>query len=199
MLSLEEKLAEKYLEAIKTVNAEKVLADISIELEENSGSFEKFVNYFNNDKPEGAVALSTLGWFKVVGSKPDDNRFNVQVGVHIEECAELLKEFSTENEELDAKMLLAMTLLNEVSSELKSGKVKVKILNVPKFYDAILDQRVTGTGVAVLGKFNLSEGVARVDVANFTKFVDGVPQYKEGGKVAKGLYFVEPEIPYPGE
>ena len=48
--------------------------------------------------------------------------------------------------------------------------------------------------MAYLAGFNLKEGVARVDVANFTKFVDGKSLYKEGGKIAKGPNFWNPEF-----
>ena len=117
-----------------------------------------------------------------------------QVGVHLEECGELLTEFSTGDEELDTKLLLARSLLEEIGTVLKSGRAHVKILNRKAFFDAVLDQRVTGEGVAYLAGFNLKEGVARVDVANFTKFVDGKPLYKEGGKIAKGPNFWNPEF-----
>ena len=40
---------------------------------------------------------------------------------------------------------------------------------------------------------DVAESVARVDVANFTKFVEGKPVYKDGGKVGKGPNFWNPE------
>ena len=142
------------------------------------------------------VRISTDEWFTVVlaNDAPGTDRFPVQVGVHLEECGELLTEFSTGDEELDTKLLLARSLLEEIGTVLKSGRAHVKILNRKAFFDAVLDQRVTGEGVAYLAGFNLKEGVARVDVANFTKFVDGKPLYKEGGKIAKGPNFWNPEF-----
>ena len=139
------------------------------------------------------VRISTDEWFSVVDKVPTSGRLTTQVGVHLEECGELLTEFSTGDESLDAKLLLVRSLLEEIGTVLKSGRAHVKILNRKAFFDAVLDQRVTGEGVAYLAGFNLKEGVARVDVANFTKFVDGKPVYKEGGKVGKGPNFWSPE------
>lgn len=141
------------------------------------------------------VRISTDEWFATVlaNDAPGTDRLTTQVGVHLEECGELLTEFSTGDEELDTKLLLARSLLEEIGTVLKSGRANVKILNRKAFFDAVLDQRVTGEGVAYLAGFNLKEGVARVDVANFTKFVDGKPVYKDGGKVGKGPNFWNPE------
>ena len=139
------------------------------------------------------VRISTDEWFSVVDKVPTSGRLTTQVGVHLEECGELLTEFSTGDESLDAKLLLVRSLLEEIGTVLKSGRAHVKILNRKAFFDAVLDQRVTGEGVAYLAGFNLKEGVARVDVANFTKFVDGKPVYQPGGKVGKGPNFWNPE------
>lgn len=148
---------------------------------------------------EGKPQITTKDWFEVTDPQPTQYRLNSQFGAHLEEVREMFPEISSGNPEVDAKMQLIDTLLSEVANLFKSQQVDLKVLNNKKFFDSMLDQRVTLTGVAHLKGYDYDEGVARVDVANFTKFVDGVPQYKEGGKVAKGLYFVEPEIPYPGE
>ena len=143
--------------------------------------------------------LTTKAWFEVTDPQPTQFRLNAQFGNHLEEVREMFPEITSGNPEVDAKMQLIDTLLSEVASLFKSQQVNLKVLNNKKFFDSLLDQRVTLTGVAHLKGYAFDEGVARVDVANFTKFVDGVPQYKEGGKVAKGPYFVEPNIPYPAE
>lgn len=147
----------------------------------------------------GKPQITTKDWFEVTDPQPTQYRLNSQFGAHLEEVREMFPEITSGNPEVDAKMQLIDTLLSEVASLFKSQQVDLKVLNNKKFFDSLLDQRVTLTGVAHLKGYDYDEGVARVDVANFTKFVDGVPQYKEGGKVAKGPYFVEPNIPYPAE
>jgi hypothetical protein len=138
--------------------------------------------------------LTTEGWFAAL-SYPEE-RLSVQFGVHLEEVAEMFPEITSGNIELDAKMALIGTLLNEVGAEFKAGKVELKITNNAKFEDSLLDQLVTARGTAVFAGYNVREGVARVDWANFTKFVNKVPVYKEGAKVAKvakGPYFWDPD------
>lgn len=141
-----------------------------------------------------SLGLTTEGWFAAL-SCPEE-RLSVQFGVHLEEVAEMFPEITSGNVELDAKMALIGTLLNEVGAEFKAGKVKLKITNNAKFEDSLLDQLVTAKGTAVFAGYNVREGVARVDWANFTKFVNKVPVYKEGAKVAKvakGPYFWDPD------
>ena len=147
----------------------------------------------------GKPQITTKSWFEVTDPQPSQFRLNAQFGSHLEEVREMFPEITSGNAEVDAKMQLIDTLLSEVANLLKTQQVSLKVLNNKKFFDSLLDQRVTGTGVAHLAGYDYEEGVARVDIANFTKFVDGVPQYKEGGKVAKGPYFVEPDIPCPAE
>lgn len=138
--------------------------------------------------------LTTAGWFQVTDPEPTTQRLNAQFGVHVEECAEMFPEITSDNEDLNAKMRLAKTLLDEIGAEFKAGRATLQVVNKGKFFDSLLDQRVTGTGVAHLCGFNIAEGVARVDFSNFTKFVDGKPVYKDGGKVAKGPYWTEADL-----
>lgn len=139
-------------------------------------------------------SMTTAEWFQVTDPAPTAQRLNAQFGVHVEECAEMFPEITSDNEELNAKMRLAKTLLDEIGAEFKTGRATLQVVNKGKFFDSLLDQRVTGTGVAHLCGFNIAEGVARVDFSNFTKFVDGVPVYKDGGKVAKGPYWTEADL-----
>lgn len=133
---------------------------------------------------------STAAWFDVTDPKPTQARLNAQFGVHVEEVAEMLLEVRSNSEPLNDKIALAKTLLEEIGNEFKSG-ASIYILNLGKFHDSIGDQVVTGTGVGKLSFMNFSETVARIEWSNFTKFINGVAQYKDGGKVAKGPYWEE--------
>ena len=141
------------------------------------------------------VRISTDEWFAVVlaNDAPDTDRFPVQLGCHLEEVVEMLMELELEDE-LSQEVANAVASLTKVADALKSARVEVGTKNEVAFCDSLLDQRVTGTGLMKMLGVDVAEAVARVDVANFTKFVDGKPLYKEGGKIAKGPNFWNPEF-----
>ena len=141
------------------------------------------------------VRISTDEWFAAVlaNDAPGTDRFPVQLGCHLEEVVEMLVELELEDE-LSQEVETAAASLTKVAEALKSAKVEVGTKNEAAFCDSLLDQRVTGTGLLKMRGANVAESVARVDVANFTKFDNGKPIYKEGGKVAKGPNFWNPEF-----
>ena len=141
------------------------------------------------------VLIATDEWFAVVlaNDAPGTDRFPVQLGCHLEEVVEMLVELELEGE-LNQEVANAVASLTKVADALKTAKVEVGTTNEVAFCDSLLDQRVTGTGLMKMLGVDVAEHVARVDVANFTKFVDGKPLYKEGGKIAKGPNFWNPEF-----
>ena len=141
------------------------------------------------------VRISTYEWFAVVlaNDAPGTDRFPIQLGCHLEEVVEMLVELELEDE-LSQEVETAVASLTKVADALKTARVEVGTKNEVAFNDSVLDQRVTGTGLMKMLGANVAESVARVDVANFTKFVDGKPLYKEGGKIAKGPNFWNPEF-----
>ena len=141
------------------------------------------------------VRISTDEWFATVlaNDAPGTDRFPVQLGCHLEEIVEMLVELELEGE-LDQEVANAVASLTKVADALKTARVEVGTTNEVAFCDSLLDQRVTGTGLLKMLGVDVAESVARVDVANFTKFVDGKPIYKEGGKIAKGPNFWNPEF-----
>lgn len=141
------------------------------------------------------VLIATDEWFTVVleNDPPGTVRFPVQLGCHLEEVVEMLEELHLEDE-LSQEVANAVASLTKVADALKTAQVGVVTKNEAAFCDSLLDQRVTGTGLLKMRGVNVAESVARVDVANFTKFVDGKPLYKDGGKIAKGPDFWNPEF-----
>ena len=141
------------------------------------------------------VRISTDEWFEVVlkHDAPEVNRFHVQFGCHLEEIVEMLHEVWVEDHDVNSRIGKAAAHLGLVANALKTGDHKVEFFDEPALLDSLLDQRVTGTGLLKMRGADVAESVARVDVANFTKFVDGKPVYKEGGKVGKGPNFWNPE------
>ena len=141
------------------------------------------------------VLMSTDKWFAIVleNDAPGTDRFPVQLGCHFEEIVEMLVELELEDE-LRQEVETAVACLTKVAEALKTARTEVGTKNEDAFNDSVLDQRVTGTGLLKMRGADVAETVARVDVANFTKFVDGKPLYKEGGKIAKGPNFWNPEF-----
>ena len=141
------------------------------------------------------VRISTDEWFAVVlaNDAPGTDRFHVQLGCHLEEVAEMLQEIYVPAPELGQALAEARANLTVAANALKSGHERLVVSDPEAFEDSLLDQLVTGTGLLKMRGANVAESVARVDVANFTKFVDGKPVYKDGGKVAKGPNFWSPE------
>ena len=141
------------------------------------------------------VLIATDEWFATVlaNDAPGTDRFPIQMGCHLEEIVEMLVELELEDE-LRQEVETAVASLTKVANALKTGQVEVGTKNEVAFTDSVLDQRVTGTGLLKMQGVDVAETVARVDVANFTKFVDGKPLYKEGGKIAKGPDFWNPEF-----
>ena len=141
------------------------------------------------------VRMTTDKWFAIVleNDAPGTDRFPIQMGCHLEEIVEMLNELELEDE-LRQEVETAAACLTKVADALKTGQVEVGTKSGVAFNDSILDQRVTGTGLLKMQGVDVAETVARVDVANFTKFVDGKPLYKEGGKIAKGPNFWNPEF-----
>jgi predicted HAD superfamily Cof-like phosphohydrolase len=140
------------------------------------------------------VRISTDEWFAAVlaNDAPGTDRFPVQLGCHLEEVVEMLDMVETCSY-VDPRISDAAATLGKIAEELKSGKFQVKLVDDAAFEDSLLDQLVTGTGLLKMRGADVAESVARVDVANFTKFVEGKPVYKDGGKVGKGPNFWNPE------
>ena len=141
------------------------------------------------------VRISTDEWFAVVlaNDAPGTDRFPVQLGCHLEEVVEMLNEVYVADSDVNSALEEACIELTKAAEALKSGQQEVAVGNPEAFEDSLLDQLVTGTGLLKMRGADVAESVARVDVANFTKFVEGKPVYKDGGKVGKGQNFWNPE------
>ncbi len=148
-----------------------------------------------NQKDSIQSTVTTKGWFETAFPKPATNgQFGCQIGCHLEEVSEMLQEMDANDTDLNSKILLTKTLLSEIGDKLKTGTVDLEIPDPEAFHDALVDQIVTGTGVAHLAGFDFSEAVARVDWSNYTKYVNQVPQFKNGGKIAKGPFWAEADL-----
>ena len=129
--------------------------------------------------------MSTFTWFATAVPAPARKNFHVQLGVHFEEVKEQLDTIKLDaaGEEVLGNAKAAMGAL---AAMLKKGNTQIEAVDWHDFFDAIVDQRVTGTGLAYMIGADLPGAITEVDSSNESKFVDGKPIWDENGKIAKG-------------
>lgn len=140
-------------------------------------------------------------WHKRARPNPTDKDFNVQLGCHFEEIAEMedvLLWATNDAEDADALKMLRGTL-TRVASGLKSGRIKASVHNRSdhrkEFLDSLADQIVTAVGVGHCAGMKMTEACIAVNSSNWSKYdVNGKPFFDENGKVAKGPNYHKPNL-----
>jgi hypothetical protein len=135
----------------------------------------------------------TATWLASAGREVGNRQhLSVQVGCHIEEFVEFIRELS-----ITSTSGITITALQEVSFHLeacaevlKRGLAAVEIHDREAALDALCDMDVTGNGVACMAGFKKTEGDWRTIKSNESKFVDGKAVFSDAGKIAKGPDFV---------
>ena len=133
-------------------------------------------------------------WHALARPNPTPEQFNVQLGVHFEEIAEMLDCIKSNDPLLEHRLQTLYSHLTIVANDLKLEGKQVEIVNRGGFTDSIADQIVTGVGTAYCAGINAPLALNRVDTSNWSKFVDGKPVFKDKGKIAKGPNYVEPDL-----
>ena len=142
---------------------------------------------------------NTVNWFKAAVPEPTVKAFQVQLGVHFEEVAEMLDNPIFHNcpgagDALEAILVLAELLKkseNQVVSIPHGQKQRTDLL------DSIADQIVTNVGVAHMAKMDVVGAYHKVSLSNWSKFIDDKPVFSATGKIAKGQYYSPPNLlPY---
>lgn len=135
--------------------------------------------------------IDTIKWFSLAKPNPTKHDLQVQVGVHIEEFEEFLKELSVVEGDFHGQHLLAqaMLILDALGDHFKNTeKVVLEVEATEHVLDAICDGMVTGTGVAHMLGMDLIGGFDEVNKSNFSKFDEnGQPIFKSNGKIGKNL------------
>jgi hypothetical protein len=137
----------------------------------------------------------TADWLAACGKEPSNKQhLATQIGVHLEECMELIDELIITGSVADSENLsAAATTIKGVAHRLKRGTTGVNIRNRAKALDALCDSEVTGNGVAFLAGFHKEEADLRVLRSNDSKLnEDGTPVILPGGKIGKSARYVPP-------
>lgn len=136
-------------------------------------------------------------WHERARPNPTDKDFNVQLGCHFEEIAEMLSVISPSDEQgyRDQAVIDAEEAVTILAGLLKSGQLDVSfLLDRKAFLDSIADQVVTAVGVGHCARMKTAEAIDRVNASNWSKFVDGQPVFNEQGKIAKGPDYAPPNL-----
>ena len=133
---------------------------------------------------------SILEWFKRAVPTPNDKNRTVQMGVHVEEFAEMLESLGV--------CKFERSVLEDLSIDLKGGNLIMDDLVIAReeLLDSLCDQIVTAVGVAHMFGMDIAGALAEVDRSNWSKFdAAGQPTFDDNGKIAKNpLTYRKPEL-----
>lgn len=137
-------------------------------------------------------------WHKVARPEPTERDFDVQLGCHIEEVAEMIADLKFFHPEFGVTLGTATGAYNTLvamANMLKRGEIEATIEDRENFLKELCDQVVTATGVAHCAKMNLPEALEKVDHSNWSKFgKDCQPIRDENGKIIKGTAYMPPDL-----
>ena len=131
-------------------------------------------------------------WFEIAIPEPTTEKACVQIGVHIEEFAEMLWAINEHDEsrcadELANKFKSCQNMQLISSAEISHNK-RVELL------DSLCDQIVTAIGVAHMLGMDIDGALEEVNRSNHSKFVDGKAVFNDQGKITKGEFYSSPEL-----
>ena len=136
-------------------------------------------------------------WHERARPAPNDRDFDVQLGCHFEEFAEMLECVDTFDEKTSELIFELQAIVGTIALRLKKGESRAFIVeNSRKFLlDSIADQIVTGVGVGHCAGMKVTEALRRVNTSNWSKYDnDGQPIFDANGKIAKGPNYHEPDL-----
>jgi hypothetical protein len=134
-------------------------------------------------------------WHRRACPQPDDKAFNVQLGCHLEEIAEMLAWLNGSDVKTADILKRTMHHVDALAQMLKHGSGNAIIADRREFLDSLADQIVTATGVGYRAKMDVPNAVTEVDISNWSKFDEnGQPILNEFGKIAKGPNYKPPVL-----
>lgn len=140
---------------------------------------------------------SIAKWHQQARPNPGDKDFNVQLGCHLEEVCEMLEAltFAAGNwPPIVGIATGAHEMLSTLAQHLKTQEVGVTIDDRAELLDSLADQVVTAVGVAHCAGMDFPGALTEVDRSNWSKFVDGQPQFDRNGKIAKPTTYRKPDL-----
>jgi hypothetical protein len=138
-----------------------------------------------------------VAWHKKVRPTPDSTAFNVQLGCHFEEIAEMLESLAPRHYDGLDQRNEALWAVQELAENLKNGTLELVLVagNRKDFLDSLADQIVTAVGVGYCADMDVPAACHAVSFSNFSKFDSyDNPIFDANGKVTKGPNYVEPDL-----
>jgi hypothetical protein len=136
-------------------------------------------------------------WHRRAKPEPTMRDFEVQLGCHLEEVAEMLESFDLHQDRYDEVRENARQLVAELGNLLKTGHADVRYDRIDRegLLDSLGDQVVTAVGVGYRAKMDVVNAITEVDISNWSKFDEkGLPIFDENGKIQKGPNYKPPEL-----
>lgn len=134
-------------------------------------------------------------WHTHARPNPLTADFNVQLGCHFEEIAEMLATLKSVDSRACDLLDGAHTAITYLAIVLKQGRYQVQITDRKEFLDSLCDQVVTAIGTGYCAGMKTTEGLRRVNNSNWSKFdMDGNPLRDNNGKIKKGPNYLPPVL-----
>jgi predicted HAD superfamily Cof-like phosphohydrolase len=135
-------------------------------------------------------------WFEKAVPQPEQKNLNTQMGVHIEEVAEMLETITASTPEMQQKLDDLRRATEEVATDMKTGKMEISITDPVEFADALCDQIVTAVGNGHMAGIEILGAAGEVANSNDSKFDDdGMPIFNpETNKIMKGPRYFKPNL-----
>lgn len=125
-------------------------------------------------------------WFQLAVPEPTDKNRAVQIGVHLEEVAEMAATFN------DADLAATIDVISEQYKT--DTTIRLDTVDRTELLDALCDQIVTAVGVAHMFGLDIDGALVEVTRSNYSKFVDGKPTFDANGKIAKPATYSKPNL-----
>ena len=125
-------------------------------------------------------------WFQLAVPEPTDKKRAVQIGVHLEEVAEMAATLN------DADLAATIDVISEQYKT--DTTIRLDTVDRTELLDALCDQIVTAVGVAHMFGLDIEGALAEVTRSNYSKFVDGAPVFDANGKIAKPATYSKPNL-----
>lgn len=144
---------------------------------------------------ENCTLLDTFTWFEKAFPQPVAKNFTTQLGVHLEEVAEMLETLEGTDGHTRSMLANAILRLQDLGDYLKAQEGSIEVANEVELLDALCDQIVTATGVAYMRGQDIIGAMTEVNASNFSKFDDkGNPIYNANLKLMKGPRYFKPVL-----
>lgn len=140
-------------------------------------------------------------WFETAVPIPDHVNIQTQIGVHLEEVAEMLEPLQemADNDETREQIEFFKNVIEHASKRFKSHHKSFQIdyrwADRAKLLDALCDQIVTAVGVAHMMGMDIEGALGEVARSNDSKFgADGKPIFNASVKIMKGPNYRSPDL-----